>query len=739
MNNISLENKAFGKQGIVINRMFVGGYLTNNLGHEIINLFQADNGCHYLYLNSSGSFSKEHSEIGHMLMVKSGPKDCFEIIGLATGLTPVDGVDEPRKKDIKEFVESINQEQLDFIASQPGGDIKYGGISILDLFNDAEQQNVFITFKADKVFVPQNNLKLFLRYDKNKGNEAKGNERYFAIRQHNQPKTSLKSYLDDRSEDQFNLIENLIRDNSIWTSKEIRKVGDHIETSQKPVSLFDICQIQDDENRISNALAYFLNRKDYKNLWQVFFKKFNISLTQGFSVEREVSAKIEDPKVNSCITPSGGRIDLLIKDLDNIIAIENKIKSDINTISSDKDLESQLDRYYNYVSWLAETKFRVHNRPLTHFLILAPDYNIPSLAETVRDKYRIITYKNLYYFLKEPGVKEIVEQDPNFLAFRDVIFRHTFSNQNEYLYYEMLEKFNNRINEFRSVIPQKNYRSTEQQNDKYLDSINENIKTININNLPMAEKIKVKAKAQNRTALGITNAYAVMFPNATIEDLRAQFPNNIAPDKGVDEMFISEEESQARDDAGNMKLYFSKPEEMISLGDGNRVALCTMWTGKSLDRLKENAEKLGIVTEKVDKSEGKAGFELEFLNGWTPPTQKKKGKGITVTPTTTVADLKKEFNKDFDAALKVYNGRNLADDNERLVNLGARPGVLECRASRTVGSFIEEAQARFGLTVTIWTANEWVKVIDGVTLAKIKQLPKQATKADMEGLVSYKR
>lgn len=255
----------------------------------------------------------------------------------------------------------------------------------------------------------------------------------------------------------------------------------------------------------------------------------------------------------------------------------------------------------------------------------------------------------------------------------------------------------------------------------------------------MAEKINVKAKAQNRTALGIVNAYAVMFPNATIEDLRAQFPNNIAPDKGVDEMFISEEESQARDDAGNMKLYFSKPEEMISLGDGNRVALCTMWTGKSLDRLKENAEKLGIVTEKVDKSEGKAGFELEFLNGWTPPTQKKKGKGITVTPKTTVADLKKEFNKDFDAAIKVYNGRNLADDNELLVNLGARPGVLECRSSRTVGSFIEEAQARFGLTVTIWTANEWVKVIDGVTLAKIKQLPKQATKADMEGLVSYKR
>ena len=43
--------------GIVLNRMYVGEYLSDNIGHEVINLFKADNGRHYLYLNSRGNRS----------------------------------------------------------------------------------------------------------------------------------------------------------------------------------------------------------------------------------------------------------------------------------------------------------------------------------------------------------------------------------------------------------------------------------------------------------------------------------------------------------------------------------------------------------------------------------------------------------------------------------------------------------------------------------------------------------
>ncbi len=40
------------KKGIVLNRMYTGSYLSSNLGHEVINMFQDDQGNHYLYLNA---------------------------------------------------------------------------------------------------------------------------------------------------------------------------------------------------------------------------------------------------------------------------------------------------------------------------------------------------------------------------------------------------------------------------------------------------------------------------------------------------------------------------------------------------------------------------------------------------------------------------------------------------------------------------------------------------------------
>lgn len=54
----------------------------------------------------------------------------------------------------------------------------------------------------------------------------------------------------------------------------------------------------------------------------------------------------------------------------------------------------------------------------------------------------------------------------------------------------------------------------------------------------MANKVRVYGKAQNRTALGIVHAYMVMYPQATLQDLRRAFPNELNPDKGIAENFI---------------------------------------------------------------------------------------------------------------------------------------------------------------------------------------------------------
>lgn len=434
-----------GRHGIVINRMYVGGYLESNLGHEIINLFQADNGLHYLYLNASGSFAREHRDIDYMLMVKYAGKDTFEVTGLAKGLEIAPGADSPRPKDIKQFDDNISREQHDYILSQPEGNIKYGGVSILDIFNDAEQQSVFITYKANEVFVPKGERRIFLRYEKNACNSFGDKETIVAVRQHNLPKTSLKSYIYPAEEeagtsDHENILVNLIQNKNLWTADRDWKINVGSTIRDKEISLFDICQIQDDENRFSNALAYFMTRPEYRRLWIDFFKKFGVELGKDYQVEREASAKIEDSE-NIHRLPNGGRIDLLISDDRNLVVIENKIKSDINSVEQDsKDGTTQLDRYVNYLKWRISKEDTGRKGS---FLILCPDYNRPELREGEKI-YKIITYGDLYKYLSEwPSV----EEDNNFRALRDAMYRHTHSTINGYLYNEMLEKFERRISE----------------------------------------------------------------------------------------------------------------------------------------------------------------------------------------------------------------------------------------------------------------------------------------------------
>lgn len=49
-----------GKE-ILINQMYAGGFLEvgNNIGHEAINLFKADDGKNYVYVTPSGKVPKE--------------------------------------------------------------------------------------------------------------------------------------------------------------------------------------------------------------------------------------------------------------------------------------------------------------------------------------------------------------------------------------------------------------------------------------------------------------------------------------------------------------------------------------------------------------------------------------------------------------------------------------------------------------------------------------------------------
>ena len=448
-------------QGIVLNRMYVGDYLASNLGHEVINLYQADNGGNYIYLNSTGDFVKAHQgQVSDMLFVKYYGIGEVEVIGMARGLHDV--YDASRKFANK--YEGINEEvfadQQRYVKNEGG--ISYGGVSIFDIFGEAGQQSVFITYKADKVYIPREGKRLFIRFHSDKSvvytlHEA--SDIVVMLGGYQQAKASLRQYVypegtysgdlakqnvAEKREDYLKIRTTLINDSSLWEESNNKVDEEELsEVSQRKVSLFDICQIQNDENKLSNALAYFMLRPEYRRLWRNFFADFGIELGEGYTIAREEASKIEDSKVNPTKYPSGGRIDLMVRTSDSLVVIENKIKSDINSVEEDGE-GKQLRRYYNYANWLATKKESADYGKQRHFIILTPKYNIPTVEDKeMASTYQVITYAHVYDYLTRH--KHQFDADTNFVAFYEAMYRHTLDNVNDYLYYEMQEKFFRRI------------------------------------------------------------------------------------------------------------------------------------------------------------------------------------------------------------------------------------------------------------------------------------------------------
>lgn len=448
-------------QGIVLNRMYVGDYLASNLGHEVINLYQADNGGNYIYLNSTGDFVKAHQgQVSHMLFVKYYGIGEVEVIGMAEGLHDV--YDASRKFANK--YEGINEEvfanQQRFVKHEGG--ITYGGVSIFDIFAEAGQQSIYITYKADKVYIPREGKRLFIRFHSDKPvaypvHEA--SDIVVTLGGYQQAKASLKQYIypegtysgdltkqnvAEKREDYLKIRTLLIDDSSLWEESNNKVDEEELsEVSLCKVSLFDICQIQNDENKFSNALAYFMLRPEYRRLWRDFFAGFGIELGESYTIAREEASKIEDTKVNPKKYPSGGRIDLMVRTSNSLVVIENKIKSDINSVEEDGE-GKQLRRYYNYANWLAAKRESSDYGKQRHFIILTPKYNIPTVKDNeMASTYKVITYAHMYDYLTHH--KHVFESDANFVAFYEAMYRHTHENVNDYLYYEMQEKFFRRI------------------------------------------------------------------------------------------------------------------------------------------------------------------------------------------------------------------------------------------------------------------------------------------------------
>ena len=126
---------------IVLDRMFSGSYLEDNIGHEIINLYQSDNGENYIYLSPDGNFDAKYKDrIAYVILTQDNGTNQDKVVGLAE----IDC-------DVYQHGDTILK-QINYIVKH---NVKYGGTyAHIPFMANKSQQDIIIDFKAKALYQP---------------------------------------------------------------------------------------------------------------------------------------------------------------------------------------------------------------------------------------------------------------------------------------------------------------------------------------------------------------------------------------------------------------------------------------------------------------------------------------------------------------------------------------------------------------------------------------------------------
>ncbi|MDR0467906.1 MAG: OmpA family protein [Campylobacteraceae bacterium] len=125
----------------------------------------------------------------------------------------------------------------------------------------------------------------------------------------------------------------------------------------------------------------------------------------------------------------------------------------------------------------------------------------------------------------------------------------------------------------------------------------------------MKPKIRVHGRSQNRTALGIINAYLKLYPNSTPSDVKQAFPKSLNSKCSAEHFIVP-----VRETAGHEKMFFEREDELIVFGNGEKFALAEVWIKEDFDAIRKHAKQYGIETAKEGtKPFEKGSFELEYI------------------------------------------------------------------------------------------------------------------------------
>lgn len=390
---------------IILNRMFSSTKYCAagvNIGHEIINLYKATNGNNYIYLNSSGNIDKKYvegfDEI-YVLLIENFAPNIKRVIAKAKVIETLESAQMPKGDKCVEKFKKYN--------------ISYDNVDIFDLYSaneyngEVSEKNSFATFKVDAIIKPKGAL-----YITDKEMSA-DDSRVFCIKTE-LAKSSMRQFIidvDEKTKESFIALKNIIDNDQLWEMEDsATKLNVKEYRPETNTNFFNVIKKQDSETIFSNMLEYIFNSD--KKLFAKFVReelKIN-DFTEDFEIKRE-----------------DDNIDILIIEKNNVIVIENKIKSGINGVpqeyeSCTADIPSQLSKYYDIV----ESKCKDFKR---HYYILKPEYQyINKDCYRCGEHYDLISYKIICEFYCD---KEETKRIPYGDMFLQGIEKHTKEIDNE--------------------------------------------------------------------------------------------------------------------------------------------------------------------------------------------------------------------------------------------------------------------------------------------------------------------
>lgn len=311
---------------IIVNKMYAGSYLdendSQNIGHEVVNLFSDDNGDNYIYVNPSGIISPKYNDkVGYVFLTKQYDKGCQEVLGITKVGQQL--IKKPERK---------SDEPIEKQAIKYKNQVKYCGQSLTKIFKnntynggeDSYFENPVLTFKSEEFYSPKQGKRVLIA---EKDSPIKEDGAVICrLSDYNFGHQSLRFYFsnrDEKTKNAFESLEKLINNKTLFENKMPNKVSqaDIDQYGKEVTSYLEIMGKINGENIYSNLLSYFL--KTDRNLLASFCKKIC-----GVDIKKN-EAKIEREK--------HGRTDIWIEDPNNVIVIENKIDAGLSRPEQLKD------------------------------------------------------------------------------------------------------------------------------------------------------------------------------------------------------------------------------------------------------------------------------------------------------------------------------------------------------------------------------------------------------------------